>query len=66
MEVYRIAELRRAVAHLETVIEDTPTNVISTTVLHALKNYDRCLARRERKLKGAIVFESLRYRDRGE
>ena len=57
MEQERIAELRYAVAMLQTTIETTPTNVISFHVLNALKNYDRNLRRRELKLERELKKE---------
>ena len=57
MEQERIAELRYAVAMLQTTIETTSTNVISFHVLNALKNYDRNLRRRELKLERELKKE---------
>ncbi len=56
-EANRIHELRRAVALMETTIQDTPTSVRTGKVLDALERYGKALERRARKLRREMEQE---------
>ena len=50
MEVYRIAELKMAVAMMQDVIKDTPTSVKTDKVLAALEEYHKALEKKHKQL----------------
>lgn len=55
MEVYRIAELRLAVARMQDVIKDNPTSVKTDKVLAALERFNNNLRRKQKQLERKYV-----------